>query len=183
VVFIRVCPRRLFLPLSSWLSRVGPIAATAAAATVALATASSATAALGLDFSNPVATPGERLLAYSAIRPGHPAHWNSAPAQTRVYLVPLDLSAAQPLPDGSMHLGPPPPSNRRIIYLGRMRLNDHGVLSIDFRVPSVRPGLYTTAFWCIPCAPPRGSFFASVLSSASWTDRSGPVLRVLAPRK
>jgi hypothetical protein len=178
---MRVCARRLFLPLSSKLSRMSRIAATAAAATVALATPPSATAALGLYFSKTVATPGERLLAYSAIRPGHPAHWNSAPAQTRVYLVPLDLSAAQPLPDGSMHLGSPP-SNRRIIYLGRMRLNAHGVLSIAFRVPSVRPGLYTTAFWCIPCAPPRGSFFASVLSSASWTGRSGPVLRVLASR-
>jgi hypothetical protein len=54
-----------------------------------------------------------------------------------------------------------------------------------FVLPHVRPGLYTTGFWCVPCAPPEGSTFTSEYPGFTNGAIAGhpysKVLRVLRP--
>jgi hypothetical protein len=150
-------------------------------AAVFLITATPAEAALYLIFSKASAKPGQRIAAYSATEPGRPIRWDAAPKRTRVYLVPLAFPLSQPTSNGAPRSGPPPRS-ARVAYLGRLVRQKSGELTIGFRLPNLRPGLYTTAFWCIPCHPPRGSFFPSALADTSWQRHAGPVLRIQKAR-
>jgi hypothetical protein len=126
-------------------------------------------AALSFAFDRAQARPGQVVRAFQADSGGHPIHaWaDFDPASVTLYLV--RLSAAE--------LGQAPtPSALR---LGPMRIDRNGVWTITFRVPKVRPGLYTTAFFCRPCG---NTFFPSTLPGTPWTRNPGRVLKIAAGR-
>ena len=129
---------------------------------------SSAQAALAFRFNRASAHPGTYVVAFE---PG----WRSAPTGVIVYLVPTRLPGVTPDSAGSYILSRPPAHGA--IRLGRPRLANSQRLSIRFRVPHVRPGDYTTAFWCSTCAR-HGDFFASALWGAPSTRAAGAVQRI-----
>ena len=119
----------------------------------------SAEAALSFAFDRAQARPGQRVTAFQADSDGNPlaAWWDGDPAEVTIYLV---------------RAREPANWRRRI---GPMTIDSAGVWSITFRLPKVRPGLYTTAFFCRPCGD---TFFPSTLPGAPWTGKPGRVLRV-----
>ncbi len=87
----------------------------------------SAQAALSFVFGRAQARPGQRVHAFQADPDGNPAPaWEKLDGVT-IYLARLSNIA-------------------RRVRLGPMGIDANGVWSIDFRVPKVRPGLYTIAF-------------------------------------
>lgn len=133
-----------------------------------LASASSAEAALSFRFDRASARPGTSVVAFE---PG----WSRAPIGVTVYFVSTRLPGVTPDPAGSYIL--PRPPKRNVIELGRPRLTRSHLFEIRFRVPSVKSGDYTIAFWCRTCAR-GGDFFASALWGATWTGAPGTVLRI-----
>jgi hypothetical protein len=129
--------------------------------------ASPASAALSFSFDRASARPGMTVVASE---PG----WPSAPSGVTVYLVPTRLPGVKPDPAGGYLLQRPP--EHGLIKLGQPRLTGH-LLTVRFHVPNVRPGDYTTAFWCRTRAK-GGDFFASALWAAAWTGVPGTVLRI-----
>ena len=141
-----------------------------AAAVAAAAAPSLASAALFLMVSPVRAAPGDRVTAVETTRSGEYIRaWGSA-ARIDVYLVPVDLVR------GLLHR---PPTARGVVRLGPLTIDRRHRYAITFTVPHVRPGDYTTAFWCRPCGR---TFFASALAGERWAPRRGPVLRVVARR-
>lgn len=153
-------------PLSQGHARLGPVVGFGVLASLAIV--SPAGAALSFTFDRASARPGTTV---AASEPG----WPSAPTGVTVYLVPTRLRGVKPDPAGGYILRRPP--KRDIVKLGRPRLTREHLLTIRFRVPKVRPGNYTTAFWCRTCAQ-GGDFFASALWGAPWTGSPGTVLRI-----
>jgi hypothetical protein len=121
----------------------------------------SAQAALSFAFDRAQARPGQVVRAYQADSDGKPAPaWGTMdPASVTIYLVRLREPSAWRL------------------RLGPMRTNAQGVWNIAFRVPKVRPGLYTTAFFCRPCG---NTFFPSTLPGDQWTPKPSRVLKIRA---
>lgn len=77
-----------------------------------------------------------------------------------VYLIPFTPATPQAY-YGMIQDGPPPASLARI-RLGELVTDRNGAWRLDFRVPRVRPGAYTTLVWCKPCGGknyPHGSVF------------------------
>jgi hypothetical protein len=136
-------------------------------AVLSLLPVASAEAALSFRFDRATARPGMHVVAF---QPG----WSRAPGGVTVFLVPTRLAGVRPDPAGGYLLHAPPANG--VIELGRPLITGSR-LSIRFRVPRVRPGDYTTAFWCRSCAK-GGDFFASVLWGAAWTGALGGVLRI-----
>jgi hypothetical protein len=130
-----------------------------AAVAVVLVFPVSAQAALSFAFDRAQARVGQRVHAYQADVDGNPiaAWWEGDPAQVTIYLV---------------RVRDPAHWRRR---LGPMAIDERGVWSIDFRVPKVKPGLYTTAFYCRPCG---NTFFPSTVTGSPWTGKPGRVLKV-----
>lgn len=140
------------------------IRAVLAVVTAALVVPVSAEAALSFAFDRAQARPGQLVRAYQADVDGNPVPaWGIGSfdaASVTIYLVRLNA-----------------PNGRRI-ELGPMQVDDRGVWSIGFRVPKVRRGLYTTAFFCPPCG---NTFFASTLPGTRWSGKpGGRVLRIRA---
>jgi len=135
---------------------------------IVLVVASSAAAALSFRFDRANARAGMTVVASE---PG----WPSAPVGVTVYLVPTRLPGVRPDPAGGYILRRPPTDG--VIKLGQPRLTRTHLLTIRFRVPNVRPGNYTTAFWCRTCAN-GGDFFASALWGATSTGAPGTVLHI-----
>lgn len=133
-----------------------------------LAAVPSAEAALSFKFDRASARPGTSVVAFE---PG----WSSAPSGVTVYLVSTRLPGVTPDPAGGYIL--PRPPKRNVVKLGRPRLTGSHLLEIRFRVPHVKAGDYTIAFWCRTCAK-GGDFFASTLWGAAWTGAAGTVLRI-----
>jgi hypothetical protein len=146
--------------------RVVVTAVLGVALAVGLVLPSLARADLALWFASPRAHWGQRVHVAS---PGRYAPFSGV----RVYLVPMALarSASHQRPTG-------PPRNRRIIPLGRLRLDRPGVARLTFIVPRVRPGDYTIGFWCKPCAPPQGAFFTTGRPDERWTPRQRRIVRI-----
>ncbi len=116
----------------------------------------SAQAALSFVFGRAQARPGQRVHAFQADPDGNPAPaWEKLDGVT-IYLARLSNIA-------------------RRVRLGPMGIDANGVWSIDFRVPKVRPGLYTIAFFCRPCG---NTYFSSVLPGTPWTGKPSGVLKV-----
>ena len=116
--------------------------------------------------------------------PSSRAHWDqrvhvSSPnryapfAGVRVFLVPMALARS-----GRVQRSTGPPHNRRIIPLGRLRLEHLGFAQLWFVVPHVRPGDYTLGFWCKPCAPPAGAFFTTAPPGQPWTPGQHRIVRI-----
>jgi hypothetical protein len=127
-----------------------------AAMAVALVVPMSAEAALSFAFDRAQARVGQRVHAYQADPDGNPA-----PAWSALEGVTLYLARANDL--------------SRRVRLGEMAIDDHGVWSIDFRVPKVKPGLFMIAFFCRPCG---NTFFGSTYLGTSWSGKPGRVLKV-----
>jgi hypothetical protein len=126
----------------------------------ALVLPASAQAALSFAFERTQARPGQRVHAYQADADGNPAPaWDDVPGVT-LYLVRVN------------------DVNGRRVRLGPMRVDDVGVWSIIFRIPKMRPGLYTIAFFCRPCG---NTFFPSTLPGTPWSAKPGG--RVLKVRR
>jgi len=138
-----------------------PVLATGA---IALILPVSAQAALSFAFDRAQARPGQVVHAYQAESDGTPLPaWGTFdPALVTIYLV---------------RVREPSASRRR---LGPMGTNAQGVWSIAFRVPKVRPGLYTTAFYCRPCG---NTFFPSTTPGDSWSPKPSRVLKIKARPK
>jgi len=116
----------------------------------------SAQAALSFVFGRAQARPGQRVHAFQADPDGNPAPaWEKLDGVT-IYLARLSNIA-------------------RRVRLGPMGIDANGVWSIDFRVPKVRPGLYTIAFFCRPCG---NTYFSSALPGTPWTGKPSGVLKV-----
>jgi hypothetical protein len=121
-----------------------------------LAVAAEAAAAVAPVFTRTSARWGERVGVFQPVRIGRPLH---GPTGIVVYLVPLALA---PIHSSD---GPPP----RVLTdhrLGELVGDAHGFWQLWFRVPKVRPGVYTTLVWCRPCGGrdyPHGSVFAGGL--------------------
>jgi hypothetical protein len=135
---------------------------------VLLAEVPSAAAALSFRFDRASARPGAIVVASEA-------GWRSAPTGVTVYLVPIRLPGVHPDSAGSYLLRRPP--KRDVIELGRPHVERTHHLLVRFRVPDVRPGDYTTAFWCRTCAR-GGDFFASAYYGEQWSGEPGLVLRI-----
>jgi hypothetical protein len=138
-----------------------------------LCSPASARADLSLVFNRASASAGERIEAFSGTSTGQGVRY--APfSGIAVYLVPIALALRQTrLRSTGL------PRDRRIIPLGALRRDHAGVARISFRLPRVRPGDYTTAFLCRPCAPPLGAFFTSARPGERWSGRPfGRILRV-----
>jgi hypothetical protein len=123
----------------------------------------SALASLSFSFDRGVARQGQAVHAFQADPEGNPAPaWDSGtfdPATVTVYLVRLRDPFAWRL------------------RLGPMQTDANQVWGITFRLPKkLRPGLYTTAFFCRPCGD---TFFTSTLSSDRWTRKPSRVLNVV----
>jgi hypothetical protein len=129
------------------------------AGSVALVVPVSAQAALSFAFEHTQARPGQRVHAYQADPYGHPA-----PAWDKLEGVTLYLASVN--------------NNMHRVRLGLMGVDASGVWSIDFRVPKVRPGLYTIAFLCGPCG---NTYFPSTLPGTAWSAKPGG--RVLKVRR
>jgi hypothetical protein len=127
-----------------------------AAAAAALVVPVSAQAALSFAFDRAQARPGQRVHSYQADPDGNPA-----PAWDELDGVTLYLARVNNL--------------SRRVRLGSMGIDAQGVWSIDFRVPRVKPGLYTISFLCAPCG---NTYFGSTSPGSSWTGRPGRVLKV-----
>jgi hypothetical protein len=127
-----------------------------AAVAVAFLVPVSAEAALSFAFDRSQARPGQVVHAYQADVDGNPV-----PAWDRLDGVTLYLARVN--------------NFSRHVRLGPMGIDEHGVWSIDFRVPRVKPGLYTIAFFCQPCG---NTFFASTYFGSTWTGKPGRVLKV-----
>ena len=132
------------------------IRAVLAAAAVALFVPVAAQAALSFRFDRAQARTGELVHAFQSDAEGHPA-----PAWQELDGVTLYLASVKNL------------SHR--VRLGEMGTDTSGVWSVDFRVPRVRPGLYTIAFFCAPCG---NTYFASVDARERWTPKPSGVLKV-----
>ena len=128
------------------------LAAVAAALVVPL----SAQAALSFAFDRAQARVGQRVHAYQADSEGNPA-----PAWDTLDGVTLYLARVGNL--------------SRRVRLGEMGIDANGVWSIDFRVPTVRPGLFMIAFSCDPCG---NTYFGSTSLGSPWTGKPGRVLKV-----
>jgi hypothetical protein len=139
------------------------------AAALFLIAASPADAALSFRFDRGSARAGTYAVAFQQ-------GWSGAVTGVIVYLVPTKLPGVTPDGAGSYVLPRPPAHDA--VRLGRPRLTRSHRLSIRFRVPRVRTGDYTTAFWCSSCSR-HGDFFASALWGASWTGAAGGVLRII----
>lgn len=126
------------------------------AAAAALVIPVSAQAALSFAFDRGQARSGQRVHAYQADADGNPA-----PAWERLDGVALYLARVDN------------PSRR--VRLGAMQIDGNGVWSIDFRVPKVKPGLFTIAFYCVPCGD---TYFGSTDPRTRWTGEPGRVLKV-----
>jgi hypothetical protein len=146
--------------------------------TTRLATATLLMAAMGL-----LVTDGARA-DLALWFPSSRAHWDqrvhvSSPnryapfAGVRVFLVPMALARS-----GRVQRPTGPPHNRRIIPLGRLRLEHPGFAQLWFVVPHVRPGDYTLGFWCKPCSPPAGAFFTTAPPGRRWTPTQHRIVRI-----
>lgn len=125
-------------------------------AALALVVPVSAQAALSFAFDRAQARPGQLVHAFQADADGNPAPaWDQLDGVT-LYLASLN-------------------NTRHRVRLGQMGIDEQGVWSIAFRVPKIRPGLYTIAFFCVPCG---NTSFASTLPGTRWTGRPGRVLKV-----
>ena len=137
-----------------------------AVAVITAAAPASAHAALSFAFDRAQAHRGQLVHAFQADPEGNPAPaWGDGDfdaSSVTIYLVRLNA-----------------PNGWRL-KLGPMQTDDHGVWSIAFRVPKIRPGLYTTAFFCPPCG---NTFFASTLPNTQWTGKPGRVLKITRPRR
>ena len=134
-----------------------------------LVAASTADAALAFRFNRSVARPG------TVVRASEPG-WPHALAGLVVYLVPTRLPGVKTSPGYGYILSRPPAHDA--IKLGRPQLSQSHLLFVRFRVPTVSPGFYTTAFWCPACTK-HGDFFASALWGATPADAApGTVLRI-----
>ena len=127
-----------------------------AAVAVALVVPVSAQAALSFAFDRAQARIGQRVHAYQADPEGNPA-----PAWEQLDGVTLYLARVT--------------NPFRRVRIGEMRIDDHGVWSIDFRVPKVKPGLFMIAFDCGPCG---NTYFGSTYNGSPWTGKPGRVLKV-----
>jgi hypothetical protein len=129
-----------------------------------------AKADLALWFASPRAHWGQRVTVHS------PSRYTPV-SGIRVYLVPMALarSARVQRPTG-------PPTDRRIVPLGELRLKRAAVARLAFVVPHVRPGDYTIGFWCKPCAPPRGAFFTTARPDQHWTPDQRRIVRISRSR-
>jgi hypothetical protein len=127
-----------------------------AAAAAALVLPLSAQAALSFAFDRAQARVGQQVHAYQADPDGNPA-----PAWDRLEGVTLYLARVS--------------NPFRRVRIGEMGIDDHGVWSIDFRVPDVKPGLFMIAFDCRPCG---NTYFGSTYIGSSWTGKPGRVLKV-----
>lgn len=110
-------------------------------ATVPVLWTGSASAALFLLFSTTRAATGTLVTVRTAgegALPNVPA--GSPPL--RVFLAPAD--AADDIRS---------PNDRRLVLLGRLRLDGDGNGSLQFAVPDIPAGEYTTISHCVPCAP------------------------------
>ena len=133
---------------------------------VAIAVASlilppSASAALSFAFDRAQARPGQVVRAFQADSEGVPLPaWSDMdPATVTMYLVRVRNPSAWRL------------------KLGPMRIDADRIWNITFRVPKkLRPGLYTTAFFCRPCG---NTFFPSTLPGDRWTRKPSRVLKVM----
>ena len=132
----------------------------------ALVLPTTAHAALSFAFDRAQARPGQIVRAFQADPEGNPAPaWGTGTfdsALVTIYLVRLRA-----------------PNDWRLL-LGPMRTDDRGVWSIAFRMPKIRPGLYTTAFYCRPCGD---TFFPSTTPGDQWTPKPSRVLKISAPRR
>ena len=127
-----------------------------ATAAVALVVPLSAQAALSFAFDRAQARPGRLVHAFQADPAGNPAPaWDQLDGVT-VYLARVSNLS-------------------RRVRLGPMGIDDHGVWSIDFRVPRVKPGLYMIAFFCGSCG---NTYFGSTDPGSPWTRKPGRVLKV-----
>jgi hypothetical protein len=126
---------------------------------VALVVPVSAQAALSFAFDRALARPGQIVRAFQADSDGNPAPgWGKVDGVT-IYLVRVRNPSGPRVP------------------LGPMGIDALGVWSITFRTPSVKPGLYTTAFFCRPCG---NTFFPSTLAGTPWSGEPGRVLKIRA---
>lgn len=145
-----------------------------AVAAVAALAAGSARAALFLTFSTTRAAPGTVVTARTGgagalanIPPGSPS--------LRVFLAPSDEADAITSPDDA-----------RLVFLGRLRVDEEGNGRLRFVVPDVPGGAYTTLTHCVPCAPfsaghellPTGPFSTSFVVLGSDSGGGVPVLPV-----
>jgi hypothetical protein len=133
-----------------------------AAIAASLVFPASALAALSFSFDRAQARPGQVVHAFQADSDGNPAPaWGGDtfdPASVTLYLVRLRSPFAWRL------------------RLGPMQIDANHVWNITFRLPKkVKPGLYTTAFFCGPCGD---TFFPSTLPSERWTAEPSRVLKV-----
>jgi hypothetical protein len=127
---------------------------------------STALGALSFAFDRGQARPGQLVHAFQADPDGHPVPaWGTDtldPASVTIYLVRLRAPFAWRL------------------RLGPMQTNAQGVWNIAFRVPrKIRPGLYTTAFFCQPCG---STFFPSTTLAEVWTPNTSRVLKIKTTR-
>jgi hypothetical protein len=135
-----------------------------AASVTAVALPASASAALSFVFDRAQAHRGQLVHAFQADTDGRPVKaWGDFdPASVTVYLVRLRNPYAW-----RFRIGP-------------MKIDARGVWNVTFRVPKVRPGLYTTAFFCRPCG---NTFFPSTLPDDQWTPKPSRALKIEAPAR
>ena len=136
-----------------------------AAIVASLVFPASALASLSFAFDRAQARPGQVVHAFQADPDGNPAAaWGGDtfdPASVTLYLVRLRS-----------------PFSWRL-RLGPMQIDANNVWNVTFRLPKkLRPGLYTTAFFCPPCG---NTFFTSTLPTDEWTRKPSRVLKVLRP--
>ncbi len=132
--------------------------------------AAAANAALWLEFSTTRAAPGTVVTA-TTIGSGAFADIPRGSPPVRVFLIRAD------------HAGVTSPDDERLIPLGRLRVDAEGNGELQFTVPDVPPGDYTTLTHCAPCASfsggrellPTGLSGAFVISEGAGSRRGMPL--------
>ena len=138
----------------------------AAALAVALCRPGGAWAALFLEFSRSQAAPGTVVSVHTGGK-GALSPIRSPVTPLRVFLVPADQAAAITSPEDG-----------RLILLGDLLVDERGDGRLQFVVPDVPAGDYTTMTHCVPCAEfsagrrliPTGPFDRSFVVLAKDTE-------------
>lgn len=137
---------------------------------IALLLAAGAQAALFLKFNRASARVGAAVVAYQP-------DFFTPPRGVLVYLIPVRLPGVTPDSAGGYVLAQPP--KHHAFKLGTLGVIAPKRVGIRFRVPSVKPGFYTTAFWCPTCgAGGKGDFFSSAYWGEPWSGHPDAVLRI-----
>jgi|ERR671924_265787 hypothetical protein len=115
----------------------------AAAALATAGVAGAASAALSLTFDRAAAAPGETVVARTAGKGAFARALRATVRRSppRVFLV--DPAEAEQVRS---------PADARLVELGRLRIDRRGNGRLEFVVPDVSRGEYTTLIYCRPCA-------------------------------